>query len=442
MAVGAAMPFFKGRRQEDSHEFTTFLLDVVKEECPRPDSTFASLFFGQFESTTICAHCGVPETRREIFSSISATVSELRKFILSPYDLTRPMERIFRPPDGISAIFIGVTAKGARQISAEFLPEFVEATALEFPPPEPGFSYALLRLVDAKKKSLQAPILLPVPIGAPISPEALTCRVVDRIRPFAKSPTIKVTLVSPPETFTVKDGRALAVEPVTAQVTQQLLSLRTAPIVPPMRASEIAAAFFNETRLDSDNMWKCDACGEESCALRRVALLSAPPNLILHLKRFKMRGKHIERDNAEVLLDNELDLSRFVVDGGDALQYQLVGVVCHSGTVGFGHYTAYGKRAGDWFSFNDATVVQRAPPRVASAAPYVLYYARVPPSAPPGAVEGAGEPADDARAAEEAEEPAEEAADDGPAAEETEEPAEEAAEEPAEEASAPAEEED
>jgi ubiquitin C-terminal hydrolase len=150
-----------------------------------------------------------------------------------------------------------------------------------------------------------------------------------------------VALVSPPGAFTVRDRSALAVEPVTSQVTPALLRLRTTRIVPPMRASEMAEAFFNETRYDSDNMWKC--------ALRRVALLSAPPNLIVHLKRFKMKGKYIETDNAEVLLDDELDLSRFVVGGGDIVRYQLVGVVCHSGTVGFGHYTAYGKRAGDWY---------------------------------------------------------------------------------------------
>jgi ubiquitin C-terminal hydrolase len=377
-AVSIALPFFKGRHQEDAHEFTTFLLDVVKEECRNPNGTFASLLYGMFESTTTCAHCNHPEMVAERFSSLSTSVSESRRFTFSPYDLKKPMERLLQPPAGIPLLFIAKDSEGANIISAENSSDFVEAYLLERPALDPEFTCALLRLVDAKQKTLQKPLLMQVPIGTNITAEALTCRVADRIRGICKTPNVKVTLLSPPSRFTLHSDGLRAVEPVTAQVTQPLLDIRVTPIIPATTVSELVASFFTDVRLDSENKWKCEACGEETCALRHVSLRVAPPNLIVQFKRFKARStKGLARDNSEVILDDTLDLAPFAVDGA-ALKYRLVGVVCHAGGMSFGHYTAYGRRGGPWCSFNDSQVTERAPPTGPTAAPYVLFYERIP----------------------------------------------------------------
>lgn len=62
-------------------------------------------------------------------------------------------------------------------------------------------------------------------------------------------------------------------------------------------------------------------------------------------------------------------------------QYRLYAVVNHSGNLGGGHYTAYG-RVGDgpdrqWYHFNDSTVTRANESEVVSKAAYIFFYERV-----------------------------------------------------------------
>ena len=52
----------------------------------------------------------------------------------------------------------------------------------------------------------------------------------------------------------------------------------------------------------------------------------------------------------------------------------LVAVSNHYGTMHGGHYTAYGKRDGGWYSFDDLKTTQISERSVCSAAAYVLFY--------------------------------------------------------------------
>jgi ubiquitin C-terminal hydrolase len=105
-------------------------------------------------------------------------------------------------------------------------------------------------------------------------------------------------------------------------------------------------------------------------------MVEAPRNLIVHLKRFKAKGKKMVRDDTEVIIERELDLAPF---GGGPAKYELCAVVNHNGELGFGHYTAYGKRRGSWWYFNDTHVVARDPPTGGCQEAYLLYYTRAEP---------------------------------------------------------------
>ena len=54
----------------------------------------------------------------------------------------------------------------------------------------------------------------------------------------------------------------------------------------------------------------------------------------------------------------------------------MTGIVCHHGTAGGGHYTAYALNPinEEWYEFDDSYVTQVEPSAVVNAEAYVLFY--------------------------------------------------------------------
>lgn len=73
------------------------------------------------------------------------------------------------------------------------------------------------------------------------------------------------------------------------------------------------------------------------------------------------------------------DLSYGASPGEGPTQYELVSLVQHMGSMGGGHYVAYGKHqlSGQWLCFNDARVSRTSPEGVAGQEAYILFYSRV-----------------------------------------------------------------
>eukprot|EP00439_Symbiodinium_sp_Y106_P019780 s4138_g2.t1 len=121
---------------------------------------------------------------------------------------------------------------------------------------------------------------------------------------------------------------------------------------------------------------------------------------IIHLKRFVADSSSIDKDGSFVRFPFELDLSQWLAgppteEGlGTAArpdmrsnckslpgeQYKLYAVVNHSGSLSYGHYTAYCKvgEGSDkkWYLFNDARVTQASESDVVSPEAYLLFYER------------------------------------------------------------------
>jgi ubiquitin C-terminal hydrolase len=181
--------------------------------------------------------------------------------------------------------------------------------------------------------------------------------------------------------FTIGVDSLVCDQFLTAVIDYECKTDRNRAIFAPRLVEDLVERHFSTIQLDPENQWHCDACHRDSCASRRIRLLEAPPNLVIQLKRFKLRGAAFQRDNATVVIPVELDLTKFFLNDEQApLKYKLVAVLNHFGSLRSGHYTAFGKREENWFYFNDENVTEREPTLDGSADPYMLYYTRYMPN--------------------------------------------------------------
>lgn len=166
--------------------------------------------------------------------------------------------------------------------------------------------------------------------------------------------------------------------------------------------------FAKTELLEGDNRWKCSNCKTEVVATKTMQIYKAPENLIIHLKRVKGRSESPEID----FPIKELDLSPYVLDKTPTqaynvrpeefmeekdrqyykekginpkfdfkptpgLKYKLVGIVNHSGSQHFGHYTSNHLVGDKWYEFNDSAVYSCSESTLVSSHAYILFYEKI-----------------------------------------------------------------
>ena len=144
-------------------------------------------------------------------------------------------------------------------------------------------------------------------------------------------------------------------------------------------------------KLNATDTYRCGHCKEWTEAEKELVVWTAPDTLVIQLKRFKASSNGMGFFSAKikttVRFPMELDMSRYVGEHAAALAagearppllYELVSVSNHSGTVSYGHYTAYARNFanGKWYSLNDSSAVEVAPSRVLESEGFVHVYRR------------------------------------------------------------------
>ncbi|KAF3289638.1 hypothetical protein TWF970_003407 [Orbilia oligospora] len=137
---------------------------------------------------------------------------------------------------------------------------------------------------------------------------------------------------------------------------------------------ESLKAFVEGETLNGDNKYSCTNCNKHVDAVKRTCLKQIPNQVIFHLKRFEFDLRTMNRSKINDVFEfpTRIDLHPFSIEAingtqqGDAIkdEFELVGVLVHSGTAETGHYYSYIKdREGKtiegvpmWFEFNDADV--------------------------------------------------------------------------------------
>jgi hypothetical protein len=128
-----------------------------------------------------------------------------------------------------------------------------------------------------------------------------------------------------------------------------------------VKLKDCMRAFGCQETLSKGNEWYCSKCKEHVCASKQMEVWRCPDTLIIHLKRFSF--SRWGRDKLDTFVDfpiDGLDMSPWIgcENSKKNAIYDLYAVSNHSGGLGGGHYTAFGKNITDqaWYYFNDSSV--------------------------------------------------------------------------------------
>lgn len=116
--------------------------------------------------------------------------------------------------------------------------------------------------------------------------------------------------------------------------------------------------FKCDEKLIDNNMYSCETCVKKCNATRSTLLWHCPSRLIIHLKRF---DNALSKNNTKVTFPiTELDMSDYLSSYvEEKCIYDLYAISHHSGSLKFGHYTAYTLNPlnRQWYLFNDDNVL-------------------------------------------------------------------------------------
>ena len=120
--------------------------------------------------------------------------------------------------------------------------------------------------------------------------------------------------------------------------------------------------YTKQEKLSENDYWYCSKCKNHEPSTKKFDIWNLPKVLVLQLKRFSYSRNY--RDKIDTLVDFpllDLDIKDYLIqtDTDDiCTKYDLIAVSNHYGSLGGGHYTAYGKNRFDnkWYYFDDSSV--------------------------------------------------------------------------------------
>ncbi|KAI0339681.1 cysteine proteinase [Trametopsis cervina] len=156
-------------------------------------------------------------------------------------------------------------------------------------------------------------------------------------------------------------------------------------------------AFVKEEIMEKSDAWHCPNCKVLRKATKLLSLARLPPVLLIHLKRFSVKGHFTEKIETPVDFPLKgLDLTNYMppplppgVGGIPNLpaddpraqlppyKYDLYGVTNHFGTLSSGHYTAFISSRGGWLYCDDSRITPADPKDVVGKPAYILFYKRI-----------------------------------------------------------------
>ncbi|XP_069120295.1 ubiquitin carboxyl-terminal hydrolase 20-like [Argopecten irradians] len=147
---------------------------------------------------------------------------------------------------------------------------------------------------------------------------------------------------------------------------------------PTINLQDCLAAFFSADELKGDNMYSCEKCKKLRNGIKYSKVLELPEILCVHLKRFRHEFYSSKISSYVAFPLDGLDMKPYTHKDckSEVMTYDLVAVICHHGTAGAGHYTAYclNYTNEQWYEFDDQYVTEVDINQVINCEAYVLFY--------------------------------------------------------------------
>ena len=139
--------------------------------------------------------------------------------------------------------------------------------------------------------------------------------------------------------------------------------------------------YMKKMRLDEDNQWKCDECGQLVRPYKQTRLWKTSDVLFILVKRYKQNKRTITKINKFLEYPMNLSLKDYNINYSSKMknEYDLQSMVIHNGSLGGGHYYAVCKNYLDdkWNEYNDTGVKRINNDTVKTYSPYLFVYKRV-----------------------------------------------------------------
>lgn len=147
---------------------------------------------------------------------------------------------------------------------------------------------------------------------------------------------------------------------------------------PTITLQDCLAAFFSADELKGDNMYSCEKCRKLRNGIKYSKVLELPEILCIHLKRFRHEFYSSKIGSYVAFPLDGLDMKPYTHKDckSEVMTYDLIAVICHHGTAGAGHYTAYclNYTNEQWYEFDDQYVTEVDINQVMNCEAYVLFY--------------------------------------------------------------------
>ena len=116
--------------------------------------------------------------------------------------------------------------------------------------------------------------------------------------------------------------------------------------------------------------YKCDKCKNKITHVKNTLLEYLPNILIIHLQRNKFNYEtfQLEKINSRIEFEKTINIKNYTIDknnknkNDENYEYNLIGVIVHSGTAQYGHYYSFinskRKNENPWIKFNDMEVTE------------------------------------------------------------------------------------
>jgi len=141
----------------------------------------------------------------------------------------------------------------------------------------------------------------------------------------------------------------------------------------------------------SQNGLRCDDCEKKGVenyfGFNKFYFLNPPAILVVVLKRFRQTKWSVQKEDKNVPISLELDLSKYLLSkrnrssnsiSSPSLKYSLYGIVEQHGSLSFGHYICYVKKeSGTWYYISDSHYSKTSENDIKrNEGGYILFYKR------------------------------------------------------------------